>query len=377
MELQVIDIDTPQPNGKRGDPARISFTKVNENFAAVDENLATIYAGQYRKNRLINGDFRVWNRGTTFSSAGYCADRWYFSIGNVPGSKIERNMLGPSDVAEISSEYKCLPNITVGTDTSAAGHFCALEQRIEGVHTLAGKRVTISMMAYCLPAQAGRAIAIELQQFFGSGGSPSPAVTAIGSKKFVLAAGFNRIEHTVDIPATTGKVLGSLENDFLALTIWLSAGTDWNARSANLGPQPGNTYLAAIQVEEGEFASSFDNRPVAEEMALCMRYCYAFEIGSGHGHTPCIGLGGNQVLAFFKAPLPMRATPGARSVGAAPTVTGAGMSSGATVISQSYTPVSPDTVALVATVPQTTAASTAGYLGAQAGGFKLLLEAEL
>ncbi len=369
MARQIIDTTTQNP-GWIGDLAKIAFNKTNENFAE-------LYAGQYRKNRLINGDFRVWQRGTTFSTSEYCADRWYFNIGNVPGTKIERNMLGAADVAAIPSEFKCLPNITIGTNTSATGHYCMLQQRIEGVHTSAGKRVTVSLTAYCLPAQAGRAIAIELSQFFGTGGSPSPSVTAIGSKKFVLAAGFNHIEHTVDLPATSGKSMGTAGNDYLSLTIWLSAGSDWSASSANLGPQPGNTYLAAIQLEEGESASSFDNRPAAEELALCMRYCYAFDVASGGGHTLCTGLGNSQVLAFFKAPGPMRTTPGARSVGAAPTVTGVGMTSGATVTAQNYIPVSPDTVALVATLPQATTGSTAGYLGAQAGGFKLLLEAEL
>ena len=31
MALQVIDIDTPQPNGKRGDPARVMAQKINTN----------------------------------------------------------------------------------------------------------------------------------------------------------------------------------------------------------------------------------------------------------------------------------------------------------------------------------------------------------
>ncbi|PZT22722.1 hypothetical protein A7X88_02915 [Stenotrophomonas maltophilia] len=33
MTRQIIDVDADQPNGKKGDPARIAFNKVNDNFA--------------------------------------------------------------------------------------------------------------------------------------------------------------------------------------------------------------------------------------------------------------------------------------------------------------------------------------------------------
>ncbi len=42
MALQPINIDTVQPNGKKGDPARIAFGKVNDNDAYLDGRINTV-----------------------------------------------------------------------------------------------------------------------------------------------------------------------------------------------------------------------------------------------------------------------------------------------------------------------------------------------
>jgi trimeric autotransporter adhesin len=47
-----------------------------------DVKLASINGGPLAgfRNRIINGNFDIWQRGTSFTSIGYCADRW----GNIP-----------------------------------------------------------------------------------------------------------------------------------------------------------------------------------------------------------------------------------------------------------------------------------------------------
>jgi hypothetical protein len=37
MDLQRIDLDTIQPNGKRGETQRPAFTKINQNFQQVGQ----------------------------------------------------------------------------------------------------------------------------------------------------------------------------------------------------------------------------------------------------------------------------------------------------------------------------------------------------
>lgn len=50
MPLQVIDIDTPQPNGKRGDPARVMAQKINANDAYLDSRIGSVESAAVPKS---------------------------------------------------------------------------------------------------------------------------------------------------------------------------------------------------------------------------------------------------------------------------------------------------------------------------------------
>ncbi len=73
MDLQRIDLDTIQPNGKRGETQRPAFTKINQNFQDVALALegipGAIADSVSGKNRLINGNFELWQRGDNFTAA--------------------------------------------------------------------------------------------------------------------------------------------------------------------------------------------------------------------------------------------------------------------------------------------------------------------
>ena len=76
MSRRIIDLDSIQPNGKRGETQRPAFTKINENFAEVYDALAAVeklpetvdhaISGRLPgRNLFINGGLQFWQRRTS------------------------------------------------------------------------------------------------------------------------------------------------------------------------------------------------------------------------------------------------------------------------------------------------------------------------
>ena len=97
------------------------------------------------RNKLINGNFDVWQRGTSFSStvsgtSAYTADRWKAGGGTSTTVSRQAFTLGQTDVPGEPTYYARWAI----TNNSQNYEF---QQRIEDVRTLAGKKATISFYA--------------------------------------------------------------------------------------------------------------------------------------------------------------------------------------------------------------------------------------
>ena len=144
-----------------------------------------------------------------------------------------------------------------------------MTQPVESVRTLAGKRVTLSFYA---KADQPKNIALELTQFYGTGGSPSASVTGIGVNTVNLTPTWKKFTYTIDIPSISGKTLGTAKNDYLGLIFWFDAGSALNSRTNSLGQQSGTFDIAQVQLEEGDTATTFEERFFQETLAMCQRY---------------------------------------------------------------------------------------------------------
>lgn len=219
------------------------------------------------RNKLINGCFRVWQRATSQTSSGYGSDdRWtntHTGATKTHSSQLFTN--GQTDVPGNPWSY----SRTVVTSVAGAANFCNKFQKIEHVRTLSGKAATLSFWA---KADAAKYIAVDLLQFFGTGGSPSAMIEGIGAQKILLSTSWQRYSVTINIPSITGKTLGSGYNDCLILRFWFDAGSNFTAASSGLGHQSGTFELAQIQLEEGSVATAFEDRPFGLELQLCQRY---------------------------------------------------------------------------------------------------------
>ena len=234
----------------------------------VAANLASLNGGPLAgfRNRIINGDFDFWQRGTSFTGSEYGADRWIHNRdGTTHTATRQPFTLGQTDVPG-EPTYFCS---TVVSSVAGAANFSALVQFIEDVRTFAGQQVTVSFWA---KVDSTKNIAIELQQHFGTGGSPSAIVRAIGTTKVSIGTSWQKVTVTVTVPSISGKTLGTTVDNHLVLAIFFDAGSDFNYRTDSLGQQSGTFDIAQVQIEPGPVATPFEQRPIGTELALCKRY---------------------------------------------------------------------------------------------------------
>ncbi|WP_432719830.1 hypothetical protein R0381_003665 [Jeongeupia wiesaeckerbachi] len=285
------------------------------------------------RNKLINGNFDFWQRGTSIAAgtgSRYCADRW---VSNSSGSTIavSRQTFAPGQTL-VPSEPTYFQRVVVAS-VAGANNQATIAQPIESVRSCAGRKVTRSFWA---KADAAKSIAVEFAQNFGSGGSPT--VTGIGAQKIALTTNWTYYTITADIPSIAGKTIAG-GDDYLAMFFWCDAGSSFDGRTASLGQQSIVLDLAQVQLEVGAVATSSEERPAQVELALCQRY---FQKTYHQNTVPANGAGGglafglvancyagqagsnSQPMAVWQFDVEMRATPTITLYNPSPTNSGAG-----------------------------------------------------
>jgi hypothetical protein len=235
---------------------------------AIDTSVWNVGFGQAGKNKIINGDFSINQRNfsSTTTNLTYGFDRFVynyddgtctysaqtFTVGTAPVSGYE------------ATNYARL--VTTGQTLASAS--CFLSQKIENVRTFAGQTVTVSFWAKA--ATGTPKIAIELDQQFGSGGS-TRVTTAVG--QVTLSTSWTRYSASVTVPSISGKTIGT--SSFLNCNLFVSAGSNFNARTNSMGIQSNTFDIWGVQAEYASKATPFQTAsggsPQAE-LAMCQRY---------------------------------------------------------------------------------------------------------
>lgn len=257
-------------------------------------------------NYIRNGDMSVAQRGNgNWTTSGvYTVDgvKLYLSGGSVA---MTRQPAAGSDLSAWTS--------TSVTGQSAATDYAQLVFPVEGANTANGKVVTLSFTAY---ANTGTPkISAEVQQNFGTGGTPSATVyTAVAPVTISTTAA--RYSMTFTIPATTSATFGTNGNDTLLVALWLSAGTNFNTRASSIGTQSAIFLITDVQLEDGSYASPFERLPQQQQLAWCQRYFWRLVV-AGSNRDVSIGhaITTTRTLIDLQYPVTMRATPNFSSSG--------------------------------------------------------------
>ena len=224
--------------------------------AAAVPSTTNFFAG---KNKVINGDFGIWQRGTTFTVTGtensvFKADRWCVQAdGSTTTRTISQQTFtaGTAPVAGYEGTYFFrYAQTAAGNNT-----YNYLSTRLEDVRLYAGQTVTLSFWG---KADSARTVQTYLSQNFGTGGSS--AVNS-SSQNNSFTTSWQRFTYTVALPSIAGKTIGT--GSFLEPTFQLPSGA--------ITP---TIDLWGVQLEAASTASNFQTATGTKqgELAACQRY---------------------------------------------------------------------------------------------------------
>ena len=244
----------------------------------------TTYAstGVGMRNRIINGAFSIWQRGTSFTSASvneYSADR-FRTEGYVHNSVISRQTftVGQTDVPNYPT-YFCR---IASTTTVSAGQYWAFQQRVETPQVMSGSGTyTLSYWVKSTTSVAAGAFT------YGIDGvqSTSPALSTTWQKL------------TATVTITNNESVGYVS----IYLVYFGAG------KGNI-----TVDIANVQLEYGSTATTFDKRPHGIELALCQRYYVQSDSAPSNGQfMDVVGRfsGTTQAIYTIYLPVTMRAQP--------------------------------------------------------------------
>lgn len=231
------------------------------------------------RNKIINGNFDIWQRATSQTTGGYgSADRWYISLTNTTAS---RGSLGGYNNGA-SGKY-CLYIVPSNATNSWQFDQSLSSEKCDG---LKGKTVTLSIYAWC--------------------GSGTVSATLFASRNGTADVRTTGSWTNIDTKAIT------LTTTPQRFTLTVSIPNDTTANGLLFGVAGSNTpngVVAAFwgfQAEEGSVATPVEMPPIEYTTALCLPY---YQTGSfakgGASYSSLAGAWDAAEAALY----PMRYTP--------------------------------------------------------------------
>ena len=250
------------------------------------------------KNKIINGDFGIWQRGTSVAVPAnnvqtFQADRfWAQHNGTTNGTVTYARQaftVGQTDVPYNPSYFARVTNTTLGTSQTQT----EFGQSIEDVSTFASQTATFS---FYVKASGTFTISGFAWQNFGSGGSTS-VFTSLTFSTSTTTTSWQRVTATLTVPSILGKTVGT--GNYISFYVRMAS------------PTAGSTIdFSNWQVEAGSVATAFQTATgtLQGELAACQRYYFKLP---GSNNIFYAGFNNSTTEAYSAIPLPvtMRARP--------------------------------------------------------------------
>jgi hypothetical protein len=218
------------------------------------------------RNRIINGDMRISQRGTSFASGAlqYSLDRWQFYRNS--------SATGATAVATTSGS---IPGVVLGSyaqmqrnsgDTNTNAIVLATSLESINIRDLAGKTVTLSFYGYCNAATVGNTFA-NIQYGTGTDGNiPTGFTGGVVAGTVTLSGNASWIKNTLTVTLPSNAT--QLGLTFFHVPTGTAGGSDFFG-------------ISFVQLELGSVATPFEQRPIGLELSLCQRYLPVFDSPNG------------------------------------------------------------------------------------------------
>lgn len=249
------------------------------------------------KNKIINGDFGVWQRGTSFTATGattYTADRFINYYNSSPTVTVSRQSFTAGELTAATSPYYYrFAQTTAGTGMTYSS-LCA--QFVEDVRTLQG---TVTFSFYAKSSISTTKLAVGIFQVFGTGGSSTNF--QYSANDVSISTSWQRYSVTLTLDSLSGKTIGA--NSCLQPSI------EFAATSRNVVQ---TVDIWGEQLEAGSVATPFTTASgsIGGELALCQRYYW--RMGGKNAYEPLAQgntTGTTAGYAAVKSPATMRIVP--------------------------------------------------------------------
>jgi hypothetical protein len=237
-------------------------------FADLTTQSSAPVVGAGFKNRIYNGDMRIWQRGTTFAVGSatftYTADRFKaFSVNT--STTVSRSTSVPTGF-QYSYQLQ-RPSGNTGTNS------ILVAQIIEtaNCYDLAGQPIALSFWVKKGANYSGGNITVQVLTgtVADQGGNPynwTGLTTAINDAGYAPTTTWSKVTFT-------GTVASNVLQAAVAIQF---VGTGTAGADDSL-------YITGVQLEQGSTATEFERRPIGTELGLCQRYYELLGLGGSGG----------------------------------------------------------------------------------------------
>ena len=276
-------------NSIKGVGASTAAITVNNTDGTCTANITSVNDGQLGNRRInINGGFQVFQRSTSAASVGasgegyFAPDRYRQSgTGNMRYTASQSPDVPAGYGFSHSLKYDC----TTASGTVSAGHFVAIEHRIEGQDLQVFCKGTAQTKQYTLSFHVkSPKTGIHWAELYDNDNNRHVC------KSYTISSADTWQKISLTFPADTAGAFGNDNGSSLRIFFWLMAGTDYatntpstvwanfdsDARATgqvNVFDSTSNDFfITGIQLEVGSVATDFEHRSYQDELYRCKRY---------------------------------------------------------------------------------------------------------